>query len=278
MLIHPTAVIDSKAEIGEDCEIGPGAIIEAGAILGPRCKIGPNAFVGRFTRMGADNKLHIGAVVGYIPQDIKFDPNTVSYCEIGDGNTFREYSVIHRSARPEGATKIGNHNFLMNHGHIGHDVVVGDQTIIGAGALLAGYVQIGDRAYISGNSAIHQFCRVGRIAMLRGVSAVSMDIPPFCIADWHNTLKGVNKVGLQRAGLNLKAREGIKHTFKTLFRSGDLLQQAIRTVEGDAELAGIPEVQELLQFVRESKRGIVSWRHADDGVNSNGSAVSDDDF
>lgn len=278
MLIHPTAVIDSKAEIGDDCEIGPGAIIEAGAILGPRCKIGPNAFVGRFTRMGEGNHLHIGAVVGHIPQDIRFNPNTVSYCEIGDFNTFREYSVIHRSARPEGATRIGSHNFVMNHGHIGHDGIIGDHAIIGAGAVLGGYVEVGDRAYISGNSAVHQFCRIGRIGMLRGVSGTSMDIPPFCIADWHNTLRGINKVGLVRAGFSAEARDALKGVFKTLFRSGDPMHDAIAVVHANAQWMAVPEVQELLAFVRTSKRGIVSWRHVDDTVTSNGTATNDDEF
>ena len=263
MRIHPTAVVDPKAVLGDDCEVGPGAVIEAEVVMGNRCRVGPNAFVGRFTKMGDDNLLHIGAVVGHVPQDLSYDSKTVTHCKVGDGNVFREYCVIHRSAKDGGATIIGDRNFFMNHSHVGHDAKFGNEIILGASALIAGYVQVGDRAYFSGNTAVHQFCRVGRLGMLRGVSGVSMDIPPFCIADWHNTLRGINVVGLRRAGISDKSREALRAVFRQLFRSGDALAEAINKV-ANGEYGKIPEVVELLTFCRESKRGIVSWRQVVD--------------
>ncbi len=259
MLVHPTAVVDPGASLGEDCDIGPGAVIEADVVIGDRCRIGPHAFIGRNTTLGTDNHLHIGAVVGHTPQDLSYDPSVVSFCRVGNGNTFREYSVVHRSAREGKATVIGDGSYFMNHCHIGHDVRVGDEAIIGASALLAGYVEIGNRVYLSGNTAVHQFCRVGRIGMLRGVSGVSMDIPPFCIADWHNTLRGLNKVGLRRAGVHRDTREALKEVFRMLFRSGDSLVDAMQAVE-ESDYHDVAEVRELLEFCRASKRGVVSWR------------------
>ncbi|MGE3851744.1 MAG: acyl-ACP--UDP-N-acetylglucosamine O-acyltransferase [Planctomycetota bacterium] len=264
MRIHPTAVVDPKAELGEDCEVGPGAVIEADVVVGKRCIIGPHAFIGRYSRLGDDNKLHIGAVVGHVPQDLSYDAKAITYLKAGNGNVFREYCVIHRSAKEGGATIIGDRNFFMNHSHVGHDTRFGSEIILGASALLAGYVNVGDRAYISGNTAVHQFCRVGRLGMLRGVSGVSMDIPPFCIADNHNQLRGINVVGLRRAGISDKSREALRTVFRLLFRSGDALVEAINKVAA-GEYGKINEVVELLNFCRESKRGIVSWRNAENG-------------
>lgn len=262
MQIHPTAIVHPSAQLGAECEVGPGAIIEADVVLGPRCVVGPRAFVGRYTHMGADNALHIGAVVGYTPQDLKFDPETVSHCRVGNGNEFREYTVVHRSARAGDATIVGDRCFLMNHAHLGHDVKLGNDVIVGASGLLAGFVEVDDRAFISGNTAVHQFCRVGRIAMLRGLSGVSKDVPPFCIADFRNTLRGLNSVGLQRAGFDADTRMALKEVFKMLFRSGLPLADAAREVEETPHFE-VPEVVELVTFCRTSKRGIVSWMHSD---------------
>ncbi len=268
MQIHPTAIVDPSAELSPECEVGPGAIIEADTVIGPRCRIGPHAFVGRFTRMGADNVLHIGAVVGNIPQDLKFDRDTVSSLEIGEGNEFREYCVIHRSAEEGCATRIGDRCYFMNHSHLGHDGELGNEVIVGASALLAGFVTVGDRAFISGNTAVHQYCRIGRISMIRGVSGISKDVPPFCIADFRNSLRGLNSVGLQRAGLDGDTRMALKEVFKMLFRSGLPLADAAREVE-DTPHYEVAAVQELVRFCRESKRGIVNWMHSD---------VSDDEW
>ncbi len=259
--IHPTAVIAPSVKIGEGTEIGPYTIIEEDVIIGRNNVIAASVFIGKHTRIGDNNKIHYGAVIGNIPQDISFGENTVSYLKIGNSNIIREGAVLHRSARENGVTVLGDENYLMHHSHLGHDVRLGNQVILGPNALLAGYVQVGDRGFISGNTAIHQFCRVGRLGLLRGVSAVSMDIPPFCIADWHNTLRGLNVIGLRRAGISSENRQLLKEAFRYLFRSGLALQEAVANLE---KTNTSPIVEELLEFIRTTKRGIVTWRHVED--------------
>ena len=269
VLIHPTAIVDPTAVVGEGTTVGPYTIIEADVIIGNNNVIGPNVFIGQFTRMGDNNHIHVGAVVGNSPQDISYKPGTISYLQMGNSNTVREGAVLHRSARENGVTVIGDGNFLMHHSHLGHDVKISNQTIIGPNALLAGYVQLGDRAFISGNTAIHQFCRVGRLGMLRGVSAVSMDIPTFCIADWHNTLRSLNIVGVKRAGISNDHRNQLKDAFRYLFRSGYALQEAVSELEKSNVN---PHVKEMLEFIKTTKRGIVSWRNVEDDTDGeNGS-------
>ena len=259
--IHPTAIVDPGAIVGKDTIIGPYTIIENDVVIGESNVIGPNVFIGRHTKIGDNNKIHMNCVIGHLPQDISFRPETYSNLVIGNNNTVREGSVLHRSARENGTTVLGDSNYLMHHSHLGHDVEVGNQSILGPNSLLAGYVLIGDRSFISGNTAVHQFCRVGRLGLLRGVSAVSMDIPPFCIADWHNTLRGLNVVGLKRAGISSDNREELKDAFKFLFRSGYALSEAAKNLE---KSTSNPLVQELISFIKTTKRGIVSWRHVED--------------
>ncbi len=259
--VHPTAIVDAGVIIGKGSIIGPYTIIESNVVIGESNNIGPNVFVGQHTKIGDNNQIHMNSVIGHLPQDIGFRPETFSYLSIGSNNTIREGSVLHRSARENGVTILGDGNFLMHHSHLGHDVEVGNQTILGPNSLLAGYVFVGDRCFISGNTAVHQFCRVGRMGLLRGVSAVSMDIPPFCIADWHNTLRGLNIVGLKRAGISSDNREELKDAFKFLFRSGYSLSEAARNLEKSTSNT---LVHELIDFIKTTKRGIVSWRHVED--------------
>lgn len=260
--IHPTAIVDESAELGAACRVGPGAIVEADVQLGTGCIVGPHAFVGEGTVLGEGNVLHIGAIVGYIPQDLKYKLGTRSRLVAGDRNHFREYSVLHRSASEGEETTIGSDCLFMHQAHVGHDCHLGNGVILGPNCLLAGHVTIGDRAFLSGNTAVHQFCRVGRLGMLRGLSGVSMDIPPFCIADQHNTLMALNVVGLRRAGIAGDARRRLREVFQTLFRSGLALSEAVEQVAVEEEDGGaVSEVLELLGFIRESQRGIVSWRH-----------------
>ncbi len=259
--IHPTAIIDSSAVIGKGTEVGPYVIIEADVIIGKNNIIGPQVFIGKHTRIGDKNNIHVGSVLGNIPQDISFDLKTLSYLQIGNGNIIREGSVLHRSARENGVTILGDDNYLMHQAHVGHDTKVGNQVILGPNCLLAGYVQVGDRAFLSGNTAVHQFCRVGRLGLLRGVSAVGMDIPPFCIADWHNTLRGLNVIGIKRAGISMENRQMLKEAFRFLFRSGLALQEAVASLDRTNDN---PLISEMLDFIKTTKRGIVSWRNVDD--------------
>ncbi len=183
MAIHPTAVIEDGAVIGEGCSIGAYAVIK------------------RYTRMGARNQVAEHAVIGGEPQDVKFKADTVSGVEIGDDNIFREGVTIHRGSRPDALTRVGSGCMLMVGAHVGHDCSVGNQVVLVNNAALAGEVTVGDRAFISAGVGVHQFCRVGRNAMIGGLAKVVQDALPFCITDGNPArARGLNLVGLRRAG------------------------------------------------------------------------------
>jgi UDP-N-acetylglucosamine acyltransferase len=180
MNIHPTAIVDPSAQLGQHVEIGPYAVIESDVTLGDNCRISAHVVIRRYVTMGPNCRVHPGAVIGDTPQDLAFKETDPSYVRIGAGCVFREFVTIHRGTKPETATEIGNGCYFMACSHAAHNVRVGDNVILANGALLGGYAEIGERAFLSGNVAVHQFCRVGRLAMMGGNSATSKDVPPFC--------------------------------------------------------------------------------------------------
>ncbi len=250
--IHPTAVISPGAELGPGCQIGPHAVIDGQVVLGAGCVVGPGVYLTGHTTIGAGNRFHAGAAIGDAPQDVKYS-QAPTRLRIGDHNLFREHATIHRSTRLDEDTVIGDRNFFMASSHVGHNCVIGSDNVIANGALLAGHVVVADRAFISGNCLVHQFCRIGRLAMMQGGSAISKDLPPFCVARGDNGMAGLNTVGLRRAGLSTEQRTELRRLFHFLFRSGMRLSHALAAAR---DTFPEPVAQEVLAFVAASRRGI----------------------
>ena len=219
--IHPTAVVDSSAELGENVQIGPLAIVEAETRIGDGSHIHAGAAVLRWTTLGDNNVVHSCAVLGGDPQDYGHDSSIRSYLRIGDGNVFREGCTINRGTGAEAATVIGDNNYLMACAHVGHNCQVGSHCILTNGSALGGYVELGDRAILSANVVIHQFCWVGEMVMSRGNAASAMHVPPYCMLGGVTELNGLNRVGLRRAPqINDEDRKQITEAYRLLYRSG----------------------------------------------------------
>ena len=251
--IHPRAFVHPAARLGAGCRVGPFAVIDADVVLGDGCEVGPGVHLTGSLEAGPRNRFHAGAVVGDAPQDLKYD-GSPTRVRVGAGNVFREHVTVHRGAGQGGETVIGDGNLFMAGSHVGHDCVVGNQAVLANGALLAGFVQVGDRAFISGNCLVHQFCRVGRLAMMQGGSAISKDLPPFCIARGANRIGGMNTVGLTRAGFSVAQRRVLRRAYHRLFRQGGLQREILAVVR--TEFAGEPLVEEWIRFVESAHRGV----------------------
>jgi UDP-N-acetylglucosamine acyltransferase len=251
--IHPSAVIAPEAELAEDVEVGPHVVIEGPVRVGPGCVLRPGAvLVGPLT-LGRRNVVFSHAVLGERPQHLKYagEPTRL---EIGDHNVFREHVTVHRGTTQSWATRVGSHNYFMANSHVAHDCRVGSHCILANGALLGGHCTLEDHVYLSGNCAVHQFIRVGRLALLSGVSATTKDIPPFIIQQRINCIVGVNVVGMRRAGIPTAHIDAVRRAFHILYLQEQLLQQALRQIE--EELGAVPEVAEMVAFIRSSARGI----------------------
>jgi UDP-N-acetylglucosamine acyltransferase len=254
-IIHPTALIDPAAQLAPDVEVGPGVLIGGGAVIGAGCRIQARAVITGHVRMGQGNTVGYGAILGSDPQDFSFKPDTRSYVEIGNDNIIREYVTIHRATREDGATKMGNNNFLMVGVHMGHDSVVGNRVVIANNCLLAGHVEVQDGAVLGGGSVFHQFLRVGRLCMVRGGERFNKDVPPYVSAYGTSLVSGINAIGLKRAGFSAEARAEIKRAFKLVYREGFNISQAIE--ESKSRSWG-PEAQFFLDFIATAKRRGVS--------------------
>jgi UDP-N-acetylglucosamine acyltransferase len=251
--IHPTALIDPRAEIGEGVEVGPYVVVEGEVRVGDGCVLRPGAhLIGPLT-MGRHNQVFSHAVLGERPQHLKYE-GEATRVEIGDGNIFREHVTVHRGTTANWKTVIGAHNFLMAGSHVAHDCVVGDRCILANGALLGGHCVLENGVYISGNSALHQYCRIGRLALLSGVSASTMDVPPFIVQQRINCVVGVNVVGMRRAGIPTEHIDAVRRAFHMLYLERMVLPAALERME--RELGSVAEVAEMAAFIRASKRGI----------------------
>ncbi|MRR53618.1 MAG: acyl-ACP--UDP-N-acetylglucosamine O-acyltransferase [Deltaproteobacteria bacterium] len=257
-MIDPTARISSSAEIEADVEIGPNVIIGDHTRIGSGTRILANSVVGHWTKLGNNNILHYGAIIGHDPQDFGYKGEE-TYLEIGNGNCFREYVTVHRGNREGTKTLIGNDNYFMVQCHVAHNCVIGNDAIIAGGSLLAGHVTIDDRAIISGNCVVHQFCHIGTLAMMRGLSRTSRDVPPFCIMDETHTVRTINLVGLRRNGYDSKRVRAIKNAFKLLFRSGPNMKENVERAESELEMT--EDVRYMLDFIKNSKRGVCFGRN-----------------
>ncbi len=253
-MIHPTAIVEPGAQLGTDVQIGPYAYVAATARLGDGCVLAPHAVVLGHTTLGARCKVHSGAVIGDLPQDLSFKDEP-TYVVAGDDCTFREGVTVHRGTKPGTTTRIGNRVFMMANSHAAHNCEVGDQTILANGVLLAGYVVVGERCFFGGNSGVHQFCHVGRFAMVGAAHIVTKDLPPFCIAPTSGNalVAGLNVVGLRRAGFTAEQRAQIKQAFNLLYRSGLNVSQARERLRAEA---ANPFAGEFAEFLAQAKRGI----------------------
>jgi UDP-N-acetylglucosamine acyltransferase len=261
--IHPTSVVGPDVELGAGVEVGPLCLLDGKIRIGARTRLIGHVTILGITELGADNVLHPGAVIGDEPQDLTYT-GVARSVKIGDRNVFREYATVHRGSERGDITMMGDDNYMMQNAHVAHDCRIGNSTIIAGGALLAGWVELGDRALVSGNCVVHQYTRIGRLAIMRGLSRTSRDVPPFCIMDGTHTLRGINAVGLKRAGFSSKSIHALRHAFTTLFGARQNLKLAIERLEKSTQLT--PEVIEMVNFIRAAKRGVAFGQldpHAD---------------
>jgi UDP-N-acetylglucosamine acyltransferase len=250
--VHPTAIVDRRAEIGPDVDIGPYVVIEGPVRIGPRTRVMAGAYLTGRTEIGADNVVHPGAVLGHEPQDLGYR-GAETGLRIGDRNVFREHCEVHRGTQPDTWTEIGADNYVMSQAHVAHNCRLGSHVIMATGATLGGHVVVEDQAFISGNCVVHQHCRVGRLALMQGLSRTARDVPPFSILDATHRVRGLNLVGLRRAGFERERIRALTEAYRLLFRVRTNLGQAMARVE--AEIRS-PDVDYLLAFLRASRRGV----------------------
>ncbi len=263
MSVHATAIVSPQAQLGHDVSIGPYAVVEEGTVIGHGCEIRAHAVVKGHTCLGSGNRVHEGAVLGGEPQDLSFRGQETRLV-IGDRNVIREGATIHRSTKEGGATVVGSDCFLMAYTHVAHDCRLGDRVVMANNVMLAGHVEVGDRAFLGGGAAVHQFCRVGRLAMLGGIAKVVQDCLPFVITDGHPArARGLNVVGLRRAGVSASQLGTLREAYRLLVRSGLHREAALEKM---ARLQD-PMVDEIIAFVRVSKRG---FAHAHRGATDEG--------
>jgi len=245
--IHPDAVIGARSRIADFC------VIEQDVSIGADCLIEPYVFIKRWTTMGDRNEVSAGTVLGTDPLDKNFKGDR-SYLRIGSGNKIREHYTISRGTQPESITLIGDDNYIMTSGHIAHNCAIGNNVVVASCALIAGHVEVEDQAFISGGVVVHQYSKIGRLAMVGGNTRVNSDLPPFFLYTGFDVVaKGLNLVGLKRAGFTMAQVTNLKNAYRMLYRSGLKLEDALERIE--AELPS-GETSQLVRFIRSSKRGI----------------------
>ena len=257
MPIHATAIVDPKARIAESADIGPYSIIGADAEVGARTRLMGHNYVEGPAWIGEDNVLFPFSTVGAAPQDLKYRGER-SETRIGDRNRIREFVTIHRGTRGGGlVTRVGNDNLIMVQSHVAHDVQIGDHVIIGNSVGLAGHVVIEDWADVSPYSGVHQFCRIGKHAFIGPYSIIKQDVLPYSLTSQKPELAvfGANSIGLERRGFDQAVIESLQTAFRLLTRSQLNTSQAIERIR--AEVPPCAEVDELIEFIRSSGRGVV---------------------
>lgn len=253
-MIHPTAIVHPKARLGSACEIGPYCIIGEHVELGEGCKLHSHVVIDGYARLGSGNEIFPFASIGLKSQDLKWKGGTTRV-EIGDDNTFREGVTVHSATEDGDATRVGSHNNLLAYTHVAHDCLLGSHIIMSNVVGLAGHVVVEDHAVLGGYVAVHQFCHIGKMAMIGGCSKVVQDIPPFMIGEGNPAeTRTINKVGMERNGISEEAQTVLRQAYKILFREGLTIPNALAKIE--KELPALPQIQDLVKFIRESERGI----------------------
>ncbi len=253
--IHPTAVIDPSAVLHEGVKIGPYCVVGPEVEIGPDTELLNHVTLQGPTQIGAGNLFYPFASIGQRTQDLKYTGEP-TLLVIGDGNSFREFCTVNRATAPGDRTVIGHRGNFLAYAHIAHDCVVGHGVIFSNNGTLAGHVEVGDHAVIGGLTAVHQFCRIGRHAITGGCSKIVQDVPPFFIADGNPAaVRGVNTVGLERHGFAPETLRVLKEAYRLLYRSDLNTKQAVEEMR--REMAAVPEVAELCDFIESSRRGII---------------------
>ena len=252
-IIHPSAVIEEGAVLGDNVSVGPFAYIGPKVRIGDNTTVASHAVIEGDTTIGKHNHIFSHSAVGTIPQDLKYDGEPVQLI-IGDNNTIREFTLLNPGTKGGGSvTKIGNSNLLMGYVHLGHDVIMGDHCILANGATLAGHVELGNHVVIGGLTPVHQFVHIGDYAMIGGASALAQDIPPFCLAEGNRAnLRGLNLTGLRRQ-VSREEINALKVAYRELFERGNPLQEVAQRL---FETSDFEKVKMLCEFIKTSKRGI----------------------
>jgi UDP-N-acetylglucosamine acyltransferase len=254
--IHPTAIVDSSAQVAPDVAIGPYSVVGPDVVVGAGCVIAPHVVIGARTRLGKRNRIFQFASIGEIAQDRKYggEPTTTT---IGDDNTFREFATVHAgTAQDRGDTSIGNGNLFLAYTHVAHDCVVDNYTTFSNNAQIAGHVHVGDWAVLGAFAGVHQFCRVGAHAMLAAFAVVLQDVPPFVTVQGYPAKPhGTNNEGLRRRGFMPEDILAVRRAYKTLYREGLSLDEAREKLAAAA--SSLPALAPLAAFLAASGRGIV---------------------
>ncbi len=266
--IHPTAIIDPAASIADDVEIGPYSIVESDVEIGSGCVLREHVVIRRYTTLGEGNFIDAGTVLGGDPQDLGWDPATVSYLRIGNGNILREGVTISRSSIAGQATIVGDKSYLMAYSHAAHDAVLGDEVVLCNSALVAGHARIGNRVFLSGHVAIHQYTWVGEGVMSRGNAAVSAHVPPFTTFANMNDIVGMNVIGMRRdESMTRQDRTEVKEAFRLTYRAGLTPSDALIEMDKMPDW-GLPATQ-YREFIRKAisaekpfNRGICPMRRS----------------
>lgn len=254
--IHPTALVEPRAQIAADVEIGPYAIVGEHVEIGSGCRIGAHAIITGHTRLGVNNRIYPFASLGEAPQDKKYGGEETRL-EIGDHNTIREFSTLNRgTVQDAGVTRLGDHNWIMAYSHVAHDCQVGSHTVFANNAQIAGHVHVGDYAILGGFTAVHQFCHIGAHTITGLGTIVLQDIPPYVRASGNPARPyGINAEGLKRRGFSAETIACLTRAYKTLYREGLTLAEAAKALT--EQRATCPEIQPLLDFLAASTRGII---------------------
>ncbi len=256
--IDSAARVGSKAQIGSGVSIGPFTIVEDGAVIGGGTAIAANALIGKGARIGKECKIHHGAIVGHEPQDLKYAGEETT-CEIGDRTVIREYATLHRGTGEGGRTIIGSDCFIMGYVHIAHDCIIGNNVIFSNAVMIAGHSEVEDHVIIGGITPIHQFVHIGRHSMIGGGLRVPKDVPPYILAGQEPLIfQGLNSVGLRRRGFSAEVLSALEKAYNVIYNSNLNVSQAVARIKEDASLVAVAEVQHVLTFIANSKRGILA--------------------
>lgn len=253
--IHPTAIVHPGARLGTGVRVGPYCVIADGVEVGDGCRLQHHVTLEGPSAIGAENVFFAYASIGQQTQDLKYRGEP-TFLRIGEGNTFREFTTVHRGTAPESCTRVGSGGNFLAYSHVAHDCLVGDGVIFSNNGTIAGHVEVHDFAVIGGLTAVHQYCRIGRHAITGGCSKIVQDVPPFMIADGNPArVRGVNQVGLERHGFPEESVRRLREAYRLLYRSKMNVKQAVEEIR--KTLWGTPEIEQLVAFIASSGRGII---------------------
>jgi UDP-N-acetylglucosamine acyltransferase len=253
MAIHPTAVINPKAQLHDSVEVGPYCVIDADVRVAAGCRLYQGVYLTGWTEIGEGCELHPGVIVGHAPQDIKYGGER-TYCRVGRGTILREYVTVHRGTVPESETVVGENCFVLAGAHVAHNCRIGNDVTIINSVLLGGHVQVDDRVTIGGAAGVHQFVRIGTLAMIPGNARVVQDVLPYALVDAQGRVAGLNRVGLRRAGMSREHVQDVRDAYRLLFARGLRISEAIERLAGEPPT---PPRRVLTAFLQaQSRRGL----------------------